>query len=170
KFGGNFIEPNCDHRFKRQCFCCIDLTLFARNSACERRGAVRIGASRGYVHRNRSVTCPTPRQSAGRGASPSVAALWSGHLSFGLGFADNFRITRTSTIRERKGSRTVSAVHAPQPTDLRLGRIVRLLMEHATVVVSGTKIAQEITSSRSEVWRLIQQLRRLGVDVAGHPA
>jgi BirA family biotin operon repressor/biotin-[acetyl-CoA-carboxylase] ligase len=55
-------------------------------------------------------------------------------------------------------------------TDARLGRIVRLLMEHATVVVSGTKIAQEISSSRSEVWRLIQQLRGLGVDVAGHPA
>jgi len=43
-------------------------------------------------------------------------------------------------------------------------------MEHATVVVSGTKIAQEISSSRSEVWRLIQQLRGLGVDVAGQPA
>jgi BirA family biotin operon repressor/biotin-[acetyl-CoA-carboxylase] ligase len=57
-----------------------------------------------------------------------------------------------------------------QPTDVRLGRIVRLLMEHATVVVSGTKIAQELSSSRSEVWRLIQQLRSLGVDVEGHPA
>lgn len=43
-------------------------------------------------------------------------------------------------------------------------------MENATVVVSGTKIAQEISSNRSEVWRLIQQLRGLGVDVAGHPA
>lgn len=43
-------------------------------------------------------------------------------------------------------------------------------MEHATVVVSGTKIAQEISANRSEVWRLIQQLRGLGVDVAGHPA
>jgi len=43
-------------------------------------------------------------------------------------------------------------------------------MEHATVVVSGTKIAQEISSTRSEVWRLIQQLRGLGVDVAGHSA
>jgi BirA family biotin operon repressor/biotin-[acetyl-CoA-carboxylase] ligase len=43
-------------------------------------------------------------------------------------------------------------------------------MEHATVVVSGTKIAEEISSSRSEVWRLIQQLRGLGVDVAGQPA
>lgn len=53
---------------------------------------------------------------------------------------------------------------------MRLGRIVRLLMEHATVVVSGTKIAEELDSSRSEVWRLIQQLRGLGVDVAGHPA
>ena len=62
------------------------------------------------------------------------------------------------------------AAHAQPPTDVHLGRIVRLLMEHATVVVSGTKIAQEIASTRSEVWRLIQQLRRLGVDVAGHPA
>ena len=55
-------------------------------------------------------------------------------------------------------------------TDVRLGRIVRLLMSHAIVVVSGTKIAEEIGTSRSEVWRLIQQLRGLGVDVAGHPA
>ncbi|MGD0469529.1 MAG: biotin--[acetyl-CoA-carboxylase] ligase [Terriglobales bacterium] len=55
-------------------------------------------------------------------------------------------------------------------TDVRLGRIVRLLMSHATVVASGTKIAEEIGTSRSEVWRLIQQLRGLGVDVAGHPA
>jgi len=47
---------------------------------------------------------------------------------------------------------------------------VRLLGDHATVVVSGTKIAEEIGTSRSEVWRLIQQLRGLGVDVAGHPA
>ncbi|MGB9195509.1 MAG: biotin--[acetyl-CoA-carboxylase] ligase [Terriglobales bacterium] len=53
---------------------------------------------------------------------------------------------------------------------MRLGRIVRLLMDHATVVASGTKIAEEIGTSRSEVWRLIQQLRGLGVDVAGHPA
>ncbi len=55
-------------------------------------------------------------------------------------------------------------------TDVRLGRIVRLLMSHATVAVSGTKIAEEIGTSRSEVWRLIQQLRALGVDVAGHLA
>ena len=47
---------------------------------------------------------------------------------------------------------------------------MRLLIAHATVVVSGTKIAAEIGTSRSEVWRLIQQLRQLGVDIAGHPS
>src|SRR5271163_1438532 len=65
-------------------------------------------------------------------------------------------------------TRSLPSVH--KATDVRLGRIVRLLMSHATVVVSGTKIAEEIGTSRSEVWRLIQQLRGLGVDVAGHPA
>jgi BirA family transcriptional regulator, biotin operon repressor / biotin---[acetyl-CoA-carboxylase] ligase len=74
-------------------------------------------------------------------------------------------------MQRRKPAREKApAAHAQPPTDVRLGRIVRLLMEHAMVVVSGTKIAQEISSTRSEVWRLIQQLRRLGVDVAGHPA
>lgn len=43
-------------------------------------------------------------------------------------------------------------------------------MEHPTVIMSGTKIAQETSSNRSEVWRLIQQLRGLGVEIAGHPA
>ena len=43
-------------------------------------------------------------------------------------------------------------------------------MDHATVVVSGTKIADEIGTSRSEVWRLVEQLRALGVEIAGHAA
>ena len=43
-------------------------------------------------------------------------------------------------------------------------------MAHATVVVSGTKIAEEIATSRSEVWRLVQQLRALGVSIGGHTA
>ena len=55
-------------------------------------------------------------------------------------------------------------------TDVRLGRIVRLLVDHATVVMSGTKIASEIGTTRSEVWRLVQQLRDLGVEIGGHPA
>ena len=38
------------------------------------------------------------------------------------------------------------------------------------MVVSGTKLAAEIGTSRSEVWRLIQQLRKLGVDIGGLPA
>jgi BirA family transcriptional regulator, biotin operon repressor / biotin---[acetyl-CoA-carboxylase] ligase len=67
-------------------------------------------------------------------------------------------------------ARAPTPVNPESISDARLGRIVRLLMEHATVVVSGTKIAEEISSNRSEVWRLIQQLRGLGVDVAGHPA
>ena len=38
------------------------------------------------------------------------------------------------------------------------------------MVVSGTKIAVELGSSRSEVWRLIRQLRESGVAIAGHPS
>jgi BirA family biotin operon repressor/biotin-[acetyl-CoA-carboxylase] ligase len=82
----------------------------------------------------------------------------------------NSGINTKGTIRGKRPSRPRAAAPHELPTDVRLGRIVRLLMEHAMVVVSGTKIAQEISSNRSEVWRLIQQLRGLGVDVAGHPA
>jgi BirA family transcriptional regulator, biotin operon repressor / biotin---[acetyl-CoA-carboxylase] ligase len=57
-----------------------------------------------------------------------------------------------------------------QQTDARLGKIVRVLMSFPTVVISGTKLAQEIGTNRSEVWRLVQQLRTLGVEIAGHPA
>ncbi len=85
-------------------------------------------------------------------------------------FAHNLRIAKSSTIRTQRSRAKGPAEHKLQPTDSRLGIIVRLLMEHATVVVSGTKIADEISSTRSEVWRLIQQLRGLGVDVAGHSA
>ena len=80
----------------------------------------------------------------------------------------NSRIKKLKTTRVARAPSPAKA--GAQPTDLRLGRIIRLLMEHATVVVSGTKIAEEISTNRSEVWRLIQQLRGLGVDVAGHPA
>jgi len=57
-----------------------------------------------------------------------------------------------------------------QKTDVRLGQIIRVLTDHAMVAVSGTKIGEEIGTSRSEVWRLIQQLRTLGVAIDGHPA
>jgi BirA family biotin operon repressor/biotin-[acetyl-CoA-carboxylase] ligase len=61
----------------------------------------------------------------------------------------------------------------PQPdarTDGRIGRIVRLLTDHAMVVVSGTKLAEELGTNRSAVWRFVQQLREMGVEIAGHPA
>lgn len=45
-----------------------------------------------------------------------------------------------------------------------------MLGSNATIVISGTKLAQEIGTTRTEIWRLIQQLRSLGVDIAGHPA
>jgi len=89
------------------------------------------------------------------------------------------RITKRTIDRDSaKGSRAgtpaphKSAPHkfVAQKTDLRLGRIVRLLMDNATVVVSGTKIADEIGTNRSEVWRLVQQLRTLGVGIVGRPA
>jgi len=55
-------------------------------------------------------------------------------------------------------------------TDARLGHIVRLLADNSMLVVSGTKIAEELGTNRSEVWRLIQLLRELGVEIAGHSA
>ncbi|MGH9511768.1 MAG: biotin--[acetyl-CoA-carboxylase] ligase [Terriglobales bacterium] len=48
--------------------------------------------------------------------------------------------------------------------------MVKLLTSHATVLVSGTKIAEELRVGRSEVWRLVQQLRQIGVEIEGHPA
>jgi BirA family biotin operon repressor/biotin-[acetyl-CoA-carboxylase] ligase len=85
----------------------------------------------------------------------------------------NSRISKTGKTRAERAltpAQSEHGAHAPQASDVRLGRIVRLLMEHATVLVSGTKIAQEISSNRTEVWRMIQQLRGMGVDVVGHPA
>jgi BirA family biotin operon repressor/biotin-[acetyl-CoA-carboxylase] ligase len=53
---------------------------------------------------------------------------------------------------------------------VRLGRLVRLLEDHPMLVMSGTKLAQELGTNRSEVWRLVQQLRELGVEISGHPS
>ena len=55
-------------------------------------------------------------------------------------------------------------------TDGSVGRIIRLLSDHAMVVVSGTKLAEELGTSRSAVWRFVQQLRGMGVQIAGHAA
>jgi len=81
--------------------------------------------------------------------------------------SDNSGITPKA--RNRVPHSSAAASTSPQ-TDARLGRIVRVLMRFPTVVISGTKLAQEIGVTRSEVWRLVQQLRDLGVDIAGHPS
>lgn len=47
---------------------------------------------------------------------------------------------------------------------------MRLLSENATIVISGSRIAEELGTSRSEVWRAVQQLREMGVQITGHPA
>jgi BirA family biotin operon repressor/biotin-[acetyl-CoA-carboxylase] ligase len=73
------------------------------------------------------------------------------------------------TSRSRNPAAHSSPATSPQ-TDARLGRIVRVLTRFPTVVISGTKLAEEIGITRSEVWRLVQQLRELGVDIAGHPS
>lgn len=44
-----------------------------------------------------------------------------------------------------------------------------MLADHATVVVSGTKLAEQIGISRSAVWRSVEHLRGMGVAIAGHP-
>jgi len=77
---------------------------------------------------------------------------------------DNAAIKPGGSIRNRP--------YKPQSleTDARLGRIVRVLTSYPTLVISGTKLAQEIGATRSEVWRLVQQLRKLGVEIAGRPA
>jgi BirA family transcriptional regulator, biotin operon repressor / biotin---[acetyl-CoA-carboxylase] ligase len=55
-------------------------------------------------------------------------------------------------------------------TDRRLAGMVTLLMENATIVVSGERIAREIGVSRSTVWRWVTRLRELGVKVKGRAA
>ena len=80
----------------------------------------------------------------------------------------NLRIKQS--LAKRTSRTEGPASHSNAQTDARLGRLVRLLIDHATVVVSGTKIAAELGSSRSEVWRLVQQLRDLGVGIAGYPS
>jgi BirA family biotin operon repressor/biotin-[acetyl-CoA-carboxylase] ligase len=76
----------------------------------------------------------------------------------------NHSIKLPTPIRASKNTPTLEA------TDARLNRIVRLLTDNATVVVSGTKIAAELGATRSDVWRLIRQLRTNGVAIAGHPS
>lgn len=55
----------------------------------------------------------------------------------------------------------------PGTTDRRLAALLTLLSENATIVISGARIAREIGVSRTTVWRWVEQLRKLGVQVKG---
>ena len=54
-------------------------------------------------------------------------------------------------------------------TDQQLDRLAELLMENATVVMSGTKIASQLRLPRSTLWEWIERLREWGVEVRGLP-
>jgi BirA family transcriptional regulator, biotin operon repressor / biotin---[acetyl-CoA-carboxylase] ligase len=59
---------------------------------------------------------------------------------------------------------------ATPSTDRRIDKLIHLLVQNATVVVPGPKIASEIGVSRSTVWDWIEKLRELGVEIKGLPA
>jgi BirA family biotin operon repressor/biotin-[acetyl-CoA-carboxylase] ligase len=54
-------------------------------------------------------------------------------------------------------------------TDQQLDRLVDLLVENATVVLSGTKLAAELRVPHSTLWEWIERLREWGVEVRGLP-
>ncbi|MBI3933342.1 MAG: biotin--[acetyl-CoA-carboxylase] ligase [Acidobacteria bacterium] len=56
-----------------------------------------------------------------------------------------------------------------QAQDRQLDRLVDLLVENATVVVSGAKIASELGVPHSTLGEWMERLRELGVDVRGFP-
>ena len=55
-------------------------------------------------------------------------------------------------------------------TDRKIDKLIHLLVQNATVVVPGPKIASEIGVTRSTVWKWIEKLRSLGVGIKGVPS
>ncbi len=55
-------------------------------------------------------------------------------------------------------------------TGRKIDKLINLLVQNATVVVPGPKIAAEIGVTRSTVWMWIERLRSLGVEIKGHPS
>lgn len=53
--------------------------------------------------------------------------------------------------------------------DRKLDRLIDLLAEHATVMLSGTRIASELRVPQSTLWDWIERLRNMDVDVRGVP-
>lgn len=88
-------------------------------------------------------------------------------MPFPFFLADNPCIT---TRQPTRAASEFEAAARATLTDDRLSHVVRVLGANATIVVSGTKLAKEIGVTRSEVWRLVQHLRTVGVEIVGHPA
>lgn len=57
----------------------------------------------------------------------------------------------------------------PGTTDRQIDALLALLADNAMIVISGAKIAREIGVTRGAVWKWVQKLRTLGVQVKGHP-
>lgn len=60
-----------------------------------------------------------------------------------------------------------STLPMSEPTDRRIDRLIRLFVEHATVVVPGPKLAAEIGVTRATVWEWVEKLRAQGVEIEG---
>ena len=109
-----------------------------------------------YGNARTSQTCSSHRNGI---SIPALTYSLDSLLPILCCFPHNLPITRIAPTRADDGS-----------TDARLSRIVRLLSDNATVVISGQRIAEELGTSRSEVWRAVQHLRELGVQITGHLA
>ena len=53
-------------------------------------------------------------------------------------------------------------------TDHQVAALLTLLADSPMLVISGEKIAKEIGTTRSSVWRWVKRLREVGVKVSGH--
>jgi len=53
-------------------------------------------------------------------------------------------------------------------TDRQVAALLTLLADSPLLVISGEKIAREIGTTRSSVWRWVKRLREVGVKVSGH--
>ncbi|MBZ5536196.1 MAG: biotin--[acetyl-CoA-carboxylase] ligase [Acidobacteriia bacterium] len=52
----------------------------------------------------------------------------------------------------------------------KIDKLLNLMVDNATVVVSGEKIARELNVTRSQVWQWVERLRNLGCEIQGVPA
>ncbi|MGH9378376.1 MAG: biotin--[acetyl-CoA-carboxylase] ligase [Terriglobia bacterium] len=73
----------------------------------------------------------------------------------------------SGTSRLKNNSPEHAGKKAAQPTDRRIDKLIHLLVENATVVAPGPKIADEIGVTRGTVWMWIEKLRRQGVKIRG---